>query len=325
MPKIELEIKDDNYLGYLKDPKSGEIKHYETLLSFYEANKLKRGNANVRPPESKKRPYKAMLETIENAPDTFHRKNRGITYICNDAAVQDGKLIITIPDDAGRKGVKFGIADGGHTFDVVARTVAEEKDYKHIESWTMPFVRVHFFVTRSQDDIEPIVEALNTSTQVQQFTLDEYQNKFSSLKGALEDGGFDLDLVTFRENEGKEWNVIEVIQRMACFLPERWAVHQPVNMYKSKNKALKHLMMLGCFKVINTSSAGLIDFFDLSFLRAEVIFVTTTSNKRGFWFRILLLTIRTGRFFSSGSVGQTANQISPRSIVSTSHRVHLHF
>jgi hypothetical protein len=68
--------------------------------------------------------------------------------------------------------------------------------------------------------------------------MDEYQNKFDELKEALKQGGFDVSLVGFRENEEKEWDVREILQRMACFLKERWKSIQPTSMYKSKGKAL---------------------------------------------------------------------------------------
>jgi hypothetical protein len=87
-------------------------------------------------------------------------------------------------------------------------------------------------------ELEQVVEALNTSSQVQQYTLDEYQNKFDELKDALQKGGFDPNLVAFRENEEKEWDVRELIQRLACFLKDRWRSTQPASMYKSKGKAL---------------------------------------------------------------------------------------
>jgi hypothetical protein len=87
-------------------------------------------------------------------------------------------------------------------------------------------------------ELEQLVEALNTSSQVQQFTLDEYQNKFDELKEALQTGGFDPSVVAFRENEDKEWDVRDVVQRLACFLKERWKTTQPASMYRSKGKAL---------------------------------------------------------------------------------------
>jgi hypothetical protein len=86
--------------------------------------------------------------------------------------------------------------------------------------------------------VEEIVEALNTSSQVQAYTLDEYQGEFDELKQALRESKFDTSLVAFRENENKEWHVVEIIQRLACFLKERWSEVHPTSMYKSKTKAL---------------------------------------------------------------------------------------
>ena len=108
------------------------------------------------------------------------------------------------------------------------------------EGWTEPFVRVHFLAGQAFEsgELEQLVEALNTSSQVQQFTLDEYQNKFDELKDALQKGGFDPSVVAFRENEDKEWDVREIVQRLACFLKERWKTTQPASMYRSKGKAL---------------------------------------------------------------------------------------
>jgi hypothetical protein len=45
-------------------------------------------------------------------------------------------------------------------------------------------------------------------------------------------------VVAFRENEDKEWDVRDIVQRLACFLKERWKTTQPASMYRSKGKAL---------------------------------------------------------------------------------------
>jgi hypothetical protein len=58
------------------------------------------------------------------------------------------------------------------------------------------------------------------------------------LPDALAKAGFDTELVAFRENEDKEWDVREIIQRMACFLKDRWNMTQPTNMYRSEGKAI---------------------------------------------------------------------------------------
>ncbi len=210
---VELNPRDNEHIKRLNDPADAGLFHLETWLPFAEAAKLERGNANVRPASERKKPFRDMVSTVENSPSTFHRKNRGIIYLCDRFEVDNKNKVlrVTIPDidpkdfeDLENGEPKFGIADGGHTFEVIQQTI----------------------------------EALNTSSQVQQFTLDEYQNKFDELKDALQKGGFDPNVVAFRENEEKEWDVREIVQRLACFLKERWKTTQPASMYRSKGKAL---------------------------------------------------------------------------------------
>src|SRR5216684_7196343 len=248
---IELFPRDNDHCKRLKEPSAVTLYHLEAFLPFTEAVKLEKGNANVRPPSERKKPFEDMVTTVENDPASFHRKNRGITYLCDKFEYDNSKrrLLVNIPvvspstsngqasdDDEAR----FGIADGGHTYEVIRRTVDRINELKEIENWSEPFVRVHFLAGEMvvMGELEEIVEALNTSSQVQQYTLDEYQNKFDDLKTALSMSGFDVNLVAFRENEEKEWDIREIVQRMACFLKDRWRFIQPTSMYKSKGKAL---------------------------------------------------------------------------------------
>ena len=245
---VVLHLRDNDHCKRLRDPFDSNLYHLEALVPFTEAVKLDRGNANVRPP-SEKRPFRRMIETVESTPQTFHLKNRGITYLCERFEFDNSKrtLTVMIPktngklEDLEEMGIRFGIADGGHTFEVIQRTDNRIAELREIEDWTEPFVRIRFLASEREKfaEIDQIVEALNTSLQVQQYTLDEYQNKFEELKDALSKGGFPLDVVAFRENEDKEWHVVEIIQRLACFLKDRWRLTQPASMYRSKTKALE--------------------------------------------------------------------------------------
>ena len=226
--------------------------HLEAFLPFSEAVKLEKGNANVRPPSEKKKPFQDMLTTVEDDPASFHKKNRGITYLCEKFEFDNAKkrLLVSVPimdetsnsngSESDEDELLFGIADGGHTFEVIRQTMDRINELKEREGWIEPFVRVHFLAGESvfSTEVEEIVEALNTSSQVQQYTMDEYQSKFDELKKALSDAGFDTNLIAFRENEEKEWDIREIIQRMACFLKDRWKFTQPTSMYRSKGKAL---------------------------------------------------------------------------------------
>jgi hypothetical protein len=246
---VELNPRDNEHIKRLNDPADAGLFHLETWLPFSEVVKLDRGNANVRPASERKKPFRDMVSTVEDSPSTFHRKNRGIIYLCDKFEVDNKNKVlrVTIPnvdpkdfEDVDNGEPKFGIADGGHTFEVIKQTIARANELSEREGWTEPFVRVHFLAGQAFEsgELEQLVEALNTSSQVQQFTLDEYQNKFDELKDALQKGGFDPNVVAFRENEDKEWDVRDVVQRLACFLKERWKTTQPASMYRSKGKAL---------------------------------------------------------------------------------------
>ena len=243
---IPLSIRHNDHCKRLADPHNHGTFHMEALLPFTEAVKLIRGNANVRPPSETKKPFKDMLDTVAEDPEKFHLKNRGITYLCDRFELDNaaGRLTVSIPNIPETRyqdedAVKFGIADGGHTFSVIEKVVTNLQDFAQKPDWLEPFVRVHFLSGEgSQDATEGIVEALNTSSQVQQFTLDEYRHEFDELKDALAKSGFDINLISFRENEDHEWHIVEIIQRMSCFLKERWQETHPASMYKSKGKAL---------------------------------------------------------------------------------------
>lgn len=246
---VEFQVQDNDHVKRLKDPRSESTFHLETWLPFGEAVKLDKGNANVRPASESRKPFKDMVETVETDPGSFHLKNRGITYICERFEYDNAKrtLRVVIPDvpaqhieDLDLDSPRFGIADGGHTYEVIRHTIARHDELTEISGWVEPFVRVHFVAGTSVTAVvEEVVEALNTSSQVQQYTLDEYQNRFDELKTALQNDGFDVSLIAFRENEEKEWHVREVIQRLACFLKDRWKTAQPSQMYRSKGKALE--------------------------------------------------------------------------------------
>lgn len=242
---IELRVTED-FGRRLKDPSNTAIFHFETYLPFSEAVKLERGNANVRPPKDN-HPFKEMMKSVEENPELFHLKNRGITYICKKFLYdnQSRKLTITIPNVPKSRldeeiSPRFGIADGGHTFKVVEDVAGDIETYQQDEEWTEPFVRVHFMASEADVlGIDDVVEALNTSIQVKRFTLEEYRGKFDELKEALRSTNFDISHVAFRENEDKPWQVTEIIQRLACFLKDRWKIIPPSSMYRSKDKALQ--------------------------------------------------------------------------------------
>jgi hypothetical protein len=103
---------------------------------------------------------------------------------------------------------------------VIQATTEDIASFRADKEWNEPFVRVHFLATLNAEDmeIEEVVDAPNTSTQVKRFTLEEYAGRFEELKATLVKAKFDVSHITFRENEGKDWQGLEIIQRLSCFL-----------------------------------------------------------------------------------------------------------
>ena len=73
---IEVFSRDSDHCKRLKDPTAATLYHLEAFLPFSEAVKLEKGNANLRPPSEKKKPFQEMIVTVEDDPASFHKKNR---------------------------------------------------------------------------------------------------------------------------------------------------------------------------------------------------------------------------------------------------------
>src|SRR5437773_2929222 len=96
---VELNPRDNEHIKRLNDPSEAGLYHLEAWLPFTEAAKLDRGNANVRPPSERKKPFKEMTKTVEDDPASFHLKNRGIIYRCEKFEYDNAKhvLRLTVP------------------------------------------------------------------------------------------------------------------------------------------------------------------------------------------------------------------------------------
>src|SRR5207245_1525101 len=248
---ITLRVSDPDHCKRIKDPFDPNLHQLETLLPFSEVNKLVSGNANVRRPKESSKPFKSMLDSVDKSPRAFHIKNRGITFICDafelTSAAPNGsrQLNITLADNGDGDYMdeeitdarKEGIADGGHTFAVIANTMLRMEDLKKNEDWTEPYVRVRFITSKAAFVVpEEMVEALNTSTQLKEHTMDEYRNEFQPLKDIFTKANFNIAHIAFRENDTGEWDIRDILQRLGCFLKDKQNLGP--QMYRSKKRAL---------------------------------------------------------------------------------------
>jgi hypothetical protein len=246
---IDIEVPEKGAAFEFHDPEFKGTRHIETRLPFSQIQRLERGNANVRSASHRARPLKEMKDTLEHNPEAFHLFNRGLVYLCRDAKYdpKTRRLTIINPELMSKKSGQehFGLCDGGHTFACVNEMMAAAEEYhastkwkQKGEGWT-PWARVLFTVAPPENLVPGITRGVNTSTQVKGYSLDEFEGRFAWLKKALQSQGFDVDNVTWAEGTDKEFHVVEIIQRAACFLKDRWETQSPIAMYLSKNRALE--------------------------------------------------------------------------------------
>jgi hypothetical protein len=224
-----------------RDPFNPKIASFFALVPITEAAKLDRGNANVRNPVDNRKPVQKMLHTIEMTPHLFHRKNKGITYLCSQIELdkKKGQLRIKLPQDSR---ARYGILDGGHTHQSIQLSIEKLELFKEKKDWVTPYVKVFIEAGEEVEEVTAdMAESLNTSTAVQAHTLYDYRREFDDLKKVLKGAGIDLSTIAFREGElGKALEIREIIQRLACFHPKwKTASVTPVSMYRGRGKALE--------------------------------------------------------------------------------------
>ena len=140
----------------LDDPHDDGRYSYECQLPVTEATKLILGTANPRKQDREKPLSRQILRTLQQEPESFHLRNRGIWVAAKRAEYDNQKQILTLecPDDPN---ARYGVIDGGHTWamiDEYLKWVAEQE----VKPKLTPFVMVHvrFGV---EDALEQMVES----------------------------------------------------------------------------------------------------------------------------------------------------------------------
>lgn len=179
--------------------------------------------------ESLRSPVAREIEkTILERPDEFVRANRGSTIVAEDVEFDEktGKMAIIIKDPANQ-----GVADGGTTDAIIARVqrqLLENKPLSEIAPDDMPeqlkTARIHLEIwmgLTDREQIAPLVAGRNTSRQVKQWTLADFQGKFNWLKedvfGPKSQFG---EKIGYEENSLAELNVLDVLAFLTVFHPE---------------------------------------------------------------------------------------------------------
>jgi hypothetical protein len=238
---IELRIPPKD-IKRLDDPHDENRYAYECQVPVSEAAKLIIGSANPRKQDLGKSLSRDILRTLQTEPELFHLRNRGIWVAAARAEYDNQKQALTLhcPQDSDQR---YGVVDGGHTkaiIDEFLNSLAEQSSDQHRPT---PHVILHVRVG-VEDALEEMAVSLNRSTQLKEYALDDFKGEFDELKAIFSKTPFAND-IGYTENEDKEYDVLDVIQRLTLFCvgiyPNRGDAH-PVVAYSFKAKCLQQFV-----------------------------------------------------------------------------------
>jgi hypothetical protein len=198
---------------------------------------------NVRDPKLNGAVPKAIRQTLDEDPESFLFKNRGLVITVKTARFDNESNILTIefedPD-------VHGLLDGGHTYYVIKDYCSDIEDDNSVRE--QAFVRMEIMEGFDGDQIRDVVDARNTSNQVKDQSLLELAKSFEGIKAAIASKPY-AKLIAYKEYEimegtdgkiAKPIDVREVIALMTLFDKDHFGDNNhPILAYSQKAACLK--------------------------------------------------------------------------------------
>lgn len=189
-------------------------------------------DANARSSNIRRRVYREVEKSLLNAegePDTFHLKNKGMTWIAESVTkVGEGEYDIEIVDGQ-------GIMDGGHTYDIIVK----DRDQPIPAS---QFVKIEVLTDIPEPWIPEIAGGLNTAVQVQPMSLDNLRGDFDWVKDELKSEPY-FESLAWKENDPGDFDARDLVAIMTLFniysFPNESDADQPIEAYERKSSALQ--------------------------------------------------------------------------------------
>lgn len=197
---------------------------------------------NPRDPKTTSGVAKKILATLENDPNSFFFRNRGITLIAEKTSFdnQNNMLEIEMADKA-----RNGLLDGGHTFRIIREFVGHlsEEKLKDVNG----YVRVEILEgIADPDTVVNIVDSRNTSTQVKEQSLEELRGHYESIKKVLTGKSY-ADRIAYKEFElsdegsAKDIDIKEILSYLVCFdVDEFDCDNHPIKAYSTRSSVVEH-------------------------------------------------------------------------------------
>jgi hypothetical protein len=206
MHTVRVRVADARRIPHPSIP--GVEKHYFLIRVAYFPSGIPL-DANPRDAEGRDlnhRVYKQVEDSLFNRASeigTFDLMNKGITVVAEKVTkLNDHEYELTF--DEGQ-----GITDGGHTTRLLEKNLNDETlpAEQHVEMRVITGVQ--------QPLIADITKGLNTGMQVKPYAIENLRGRFDWMKEIIDGQPFG-DLIAWRENEDKPYNVVDILCLLEC-------------------------------------------------------------------------------------------------------------
>lgn len=183
-----------------------------------------------------------IKSTLEDNPESFLLKNRGLTIMVEKAEFDNQENIVKLEMIDQNKN---GLLDGGHTFKVIRNYIdgLSKDEISEINA----FVRIEILEgIKDIEDAVGIVESRNTSTQVKEQSIEELKKNYEEIKNVLKDCSY-AENIAYKEYElledgsKKNIDIKDILSYLICFDVESFGGEKhPIKAYSTKASVVQH-------------------------------------------------------------------------------------
>lgn len=164
---------------------------------------------------------KKIIASLQEETEQFYVKNRGIAIHAKDIKFIPSKSVVELdlPDND-----MYGVLDGGHSYKAILenRKVSKDGNFEYVNE----FVKIEVIIG-AEEYFEQLAASRNTSVQVTDSTIAELEKKFDFIKSVLGKKPY-FDKISFKQNEQKDIEVIDILRLMYAFNLEKFPDHTTV-------------------------------------------------------------------------------------------------
>lgn len=200
---------------------------------------------NPRDPNKSSGVAKRIAESLQNQPECFLFRNRGLTLLSESVSFDNESNVLAVEFS---DKTMHGLLDGGHTYAVIREAFDSlAEDEKADTNLNNAYVKLEILEgITSKDETTEIVGARNTSTQVKDQSLANLSQHFDSIKEILKNEPY-ANRIAYKETEfnedgsRKDIDVKEILSYLICFDREGFGDNNhPVIAYSGKSSVLKY-------------------------------------------------------------------------------------